>query len=271
MDILKIYNKIYTLTRDGRYRDISLYASAGTYYLFLSLAPLAALLLALLPHAGLSQAELLELLLGYTPPAFQTLMNAIINQVYNRSWTVLSVSFLLELWSAAKFLSAVLNGISRIYGQEGRYRGFFRRRLAGALYTLALVLFIPANAALLLFGQRWFSPNGHITALLRLRGLFFSASLTLLLTLLFSAVSRQSPRFFRQLPGAAGAAVGWLLFSRVYTWAAGRFGLFGIYGSLALLSVSLFWMYGSVYILFLGACVNTLLPNNKRYNSNKNN
>jgi membrane protein len=264
MHVLKLYNKIYALTQDERYRDISLYASAGAYYLFLSLAPLAALLLALLPHVGLSQEELLDTLLSYTPPAFQALMDAIITQVYTQSWTVLSVSFLLELWSAAKFLSAVLRGISRIYGQEGRYRGFFRRRLAGAVYTLALMVFIVVNTALLLFGQRLLPLEwAPISQLLQLRGLVFAASLTGLLDLLYAAVGHPM-KFYQHLPGAAGAAVGWLGFSRGYSWAVGKFGLFGIYGSLALLSISLFWMYGSAYILFLGAWLNTLIISRNR-------
>jgi membrane protein len=259
MHVLKLYNKIHALTQDRHYRDISLYASAGAYYLFLSLAPLAALLLALLPHVGLGQEQLLEVLLGYTPPAFQALMDAIVTQVYTKSWTVLSVSFLLELWSAAKFLSAVLGGISRIYDQPWRYGGFFRRRLAGAAYTLALMVFIVLNTALLLLGKGLLPLELEaISQLLRLRGVVFAASLTGLLTLLYTAVGRPM-KPVQHLPGAAAAAVGWLIFSRGYSWAVGKFGLFSIYGSLALLSVSLFWMYGSAYILFLGAWLNTLI------------
>jgi uncharacterized BrkB/YihY/UPF0761 family membrane protein len=85
-----------------------------------------------------------------------------------------------------------------------------------------------------------------------------------MLTLLFSAVCRGQGRgFLSHVPGAAAAAAGSLVFSRGYSWAVGRFGLFGLYGSLAILSVSLFWMYGTVYILFFGAWLNAVLVQEK--------
>ena len=48
-----------------------------------------------------------------------------------------------------------------------------------------------------------------------------------------------------------------MLFSRAYSWAMERFGLFGVYGSIAAAAASLYWIYVSLYILFAGAWVSS--------------
>jgi len=48
----------------------------------------------------------------------------------------------------------------------------------------------------------------------------------------------------------------WLLFTKLYSLALERFGLFGVYGSIAAVIVTLYWAYCSLYILYLGAWVN---------------
>jgi membrane protein len=260
MDVNAWYNKLKTLADDPGRRSIGLYASSGVYYLFLSLAPLAALLLALVPYTSVTEQQLLEALLAYTPDSFQALMNVLIAQVYDRAWSVLSVSFLLELWSAAKFLSSVVQGVEQLYGLGREQRGFLRRRLMGAVYTLALVMLVVGGLALGLVSRRALGLEERFSGLLRWRWVIGLLGLTGMLTLLFSAVCRGQGRgFLSHVPGSAAAAAGSLVFSRGYSWAVGRFGLFGLYGSLAILSVSLFWMYGTVYILFFGAWLNAVL------------
>ena len=41
-----------------------------------------------------------------------------------------------------------------------------------------------------------------------------------------------------------------------------RFDLFSAYGSLSIIIITLIWMYYSMYILYLGAYLNTLWPAN---------
>lgn len=251
---------------DPQRADISVHASSGAYYLFLSLGPLVVLLLSVLPYTPLTEQQLLQSLLGFTPEPFRRLVNAIVTDVYTGSLTFFSISFIAELWSAAKFLSSVLHGVGEIYDDGGRYDSFFRRRFMGALYTLALLVFILGNLTLLFFGERLLAlaqsrfpaMEGFFAGLLRLRSLIFLVALTLVIALLFRYIPHKDLRFWRQLPGAAFSAVVWLLFSRAYSWAVQRFAFFSVYGSLAMITISLFWMYCSLYILFLGAWLNTL-------------
>lgn len=246
---------------DPRRADLGLYAANGSYYLFLSMGPLTALLLSILPYTPVTEQQLLDGVLAQAPAALRQLVYAVVRDIYAGSRAALSLSAVLELWSGARFLASVVRGVGAIGGAAPG--GYFRRRAMGAVYTAALVAFILGNLTLLLFGERLLALTGSGGAglwglVLRLRALIFLAGLTAGNALLFCRASGGG-RVRDRLPGALVAAAGWLLFSRIYSWALERFGLFGVYGSIAAVSVSLCWMYGSLYILFLGAWLGQII------------
>ncbi|MGM9615574.1 MAG: YihY/virulence factor BrkB family protein [Oscillospiraceae bacterium] len=253
---------------DPRRADLSLYAANGSYFFFLSLGPLLALLLSILPYTPLTEQRVMEVLLAYAPEPLARLIDAVVRDIYAGSKATLGLSAALELWSGARFLAGVVRGVGAIGGVKPR--GYLRRRVMGALYTAALVLFLVANLTLLLFGERMLSavlvnyPDGAVLwkLLLRLRVVILMAGLTAGNTLLFCRASGHG-RLRTELPGAIVAAVGWLVYTRAFSWALERFGLFGVYGSIAAVSASIVWMYGSLYVLFLGAWLNRSLEENR--------
>ena len=240
--------------------NIGLYAASGAYYLFFSLGPLVVLLLGLFPYLPFSQQDLqgaLLGLLGYAPEPVQKLVEDLVGGVYAGSTAALGIGLVVELWSAGRFLSQVMRGIGQIY--DGRVTGnFLFRRLLGALYTALLLALILANVALLFVGGRLLPIAAFWRVVMRLRGVTFFAIVTVINALLFSTVPRKKLRFVRQLPGAAFAAAAWLAFSQVYSWAVDQFAFYSVYGTVAIVIVSLFWMYCSLYLLFLGAWANAV-------------
>ena len=247
------------IREDPRRRQIGPRAAAGAYYFFLSLGPMAALLLSLLPYAG--GAARLEELLAQAPAGFRQLFRSVAADVYAASPAALGLSALLELWSGAKFLAGAAGGAAAVWGTR---RSFWRTRLIGAAATGGLTLLLLGDMALRLFGERllYGLTPGHpgeaaVRGLLGLRPLCLMAGLTAGNVLLFRwASGGRGVR--RQMPGALLAAGGWLLFSRLYSWALETFGLFGVYGSIAAAAATLYWVYGSLYILLLGAWINAL-------------
>lgn len=250
---------------DPRRGEIGLFAANGAYYLFLSLGPLTALILALLPYTPLTETRLLDGAAAYVPGPMRRLLYAVVRDVYAPGAAALSLSLVLELWSGARFLASVVRGVSALRG--GRGWSYLRRRLLGAAYTALLAVFLLGNLTLLLFGERLLYTVGRRwpetvplwQAVLMLRPGVFLGGLAAGDALLFRYAPGRSGPDAPALPGAVLAAGGWLLFTRLYSWALERFGLFGVYGSIAAVAASLYWMYVSLYILFLGAWFNTLL------------
>lgn len=243
--------------------NLWLYATSGAYYLFFSLVPLAVIFLALMPYLPIMPAdELLETLTLYAPEEFQQLMEQIVSDLYAGSAMALGVGLVIELWSAGQFFALLMRGVGHIY--DGGYRGgYLRRRLMGVLYTVILVALVLGNLVLLFLEERLVTeviPEGTAfwASLLQARWIVFMAAVTIINALLFRYVPRRELKFWRQLPGAIFSAGVWLAFSRGYSWAVDRFRFFSIYGGLAIVIISLFWMFCSLYILFLGAWLNAL-------------
>ena len=245
---------------------LSVFAASSTFYLFMSLAPLASLLLNLLPYTQIKQEIILDALQAYAPAPFMELIGSIISEIYAGSTALVSVSFLLLLWSAAKFFSSIVHGVSEIY-DGGHDKSFIRLRLIGVLYTVVLVVFVLLDFSIVMFGERLVGLierkypdfSGAWAFLLRFRSLIFIVLLTAYNALLFKVTPRTKLRFYRQLPGAAFSALCWFAFTKLYSLLIGRFGAFSIYGSLSFIVISMFWMYCSIFIVFLGAYCNVYL------------
>ena len=244
--------------RDPQRADIGLHAATGAYYLFLSLGPLTALILAALPYTSITEQALLDALSGVTPPSFGRIVHAVAADIYAAPKAALGISFAAELWSAAKLFSSVVRGVNELSARERA--GYLKRRLLGAGYTLLLIAFILGNLMLIFFGSRLTSAadrrypvlSASIRAMLFLRPLLLWAGLSSVNALLY----RCPPGKQKTLPGAAVSAAAWLMFTRLYTLGLDRFGLFGVYGSIAAVAATLFWAYCSLYILYLGAWMN---------------
>ena len=243
--------------------NLWLYAASGAYYLFFSLGPLAVIILALMPYLPVIPAEeLLEMVAEYAPPQVEQMVEQLVHELYAGSALAFGVGLIVEVWSAGQFFGLVMGALGHIY--DGGHRGgYLRRRLLGALYTLILVALVLGNMALLFWEERLRAQAGPEESafwalVLRSRGYVFMIALTVTIAVLFRYVPRRVLRLWAQLPGAAFSALTWLAFSRAYSWAVTRFSLFSVYGSLAIVIISLFWMYCSLYLLFMGAWLNAL-------------
>ena len=245
---------------------LSVFAASSTFYLFMSLAPLAALLLNLLPYTNIRQEMIFSALQNYAPASFMELIGNLLSEIYDGSTALLSVSFLLLLWSSAKFFSSIVHGICGIYDGR-RDSSFLRLRMIGVLYTIVLVVFVLLDFSIVVFGERLITWVEQLypdfsdvwTFLLRFRSVIFIVLLTAYNALLFKVTPRARLKFYWQLPGAAFSALCWFAFTKLYSLLLGQVSTFSIYGSLSFIVISMFWMYYSIFIVFLGAYCNVYL------------
>ena len=74
--------------------------------------------------------------------------------------------------------------------------------------------------------------------------------------------------FFVNLPGAVLGALGWLVFTDLYSVYIRRFArLTNVYGSVYAVALSMLWLYCCVSIVFYGALLNRLLAERKSVNN----
>ncbi len=171
---------------------------------------------------------------------------------------LLSVGFVLSLWSGSRALNVFVDTISIMYGQSG-VRGIIRTRaLSLGLYSLAVVVAVVVLPLLLLGPQqigRWL-PGDLAFLTVLYWPLVLVLSIVTMTTLYHIATPRRAP-WWRNLPGTLLALAIWLLASYVVRTVV-EVSLNGssIYGPLSTPIVLLIWLYALAIAILVGAGLN---------------
>ena len=129
--------------------DIPACAGNASYFLLLSLFPLAILLLSVLQYIPVTQADLLSFIELLVPETLWPFFDYLTNDLYaGRSTAILSISVVMMLWSASRGLHSILCGLNNVTGAK-ETRPWLRRRLICMGYTLLTMV---ALLLTLLFG-----------------------------------------------------------------------------------------------------------------------
>jgi membrane protein len=257
-----------------RYRVTGLAAEAG-FFALLSLPPLVLGLVASAGYVGRRigsdvvadmQTRLSDLAGTFlTPNVVQSvIMPTFAEVVKGGRLEIVSLGFVLSLWSGSRAVNVYVDTVSIMYGLGGQ-RGMVRTRaLSFSLYVAALmlgVLLIP----LMLVGpglisqlvSRW---AGGLPSLAWLAGLYWPV-VTLFsvagLTTLYHVATPIKARWRRDLPGSVLALLIWLVASLVLRFTLERsVGGTSIYGPLSAPIVVLIWLYLLALAVLIGAALN---------------
>ena len=131
-----------------------------------------------------------------------------------------------------------------------------------AIVTLALMFF--GKEIYELVSEHFPSVSSTLGLLLRLRFVLTFVILTIVFLAIYKGVPGVKMKLLTLLPGAAGAAAAWLLFTWLFSLFIRYGGGFSTYGSLAAIIISLLWMYWCMYIILLGASVNEFIRERKQ-------
>ena len=131
-------------------------------------------------------------------------------------------------------------------------------RLIDAFRSLGL--YVGGQALLTFLLARGFSFAAVLEPVLQNLHLYSLVLLTALFTGVFLALPDKRQRFVHVLPGAAGAACAWVIYSEIYSWYVNHIAkASALYGSLSVLLLMLLWLYACISILFYGALLNHAL------------
>ena len=260
-----------------RYRVTGLAAEAG-FFALLSLPPLVLGLVASAGYLGQELGgdvltDLRDRIAGLagsfvTPVVVDNVIIPTFNVVSGHGrFVILSIGFLLSLWSGSRALNVYVDTVSIMYGLGGR-RGIVRTRLLSfTLYVSALVLGV-VLIPLMLVGpgllsdllHRWFTGLPSLAWL----GLLYWPFVSLLgvagLTTLYHLATPVRKAWRRDVPGAVLALIIWLLASMVLRLLlTASVGGASIYGPLSAPIVILIWSYFFALAVLIGAALNAAM------------
>lgn len=251
--------------------QIPAHAAHACYFIVLSVFPALVLLLALLRYTGLQVEYLTEILDGVLPAALMPYAQRLILNTYrNTSGAVVSLSAVTALWSASRGFLGLIAGLQDIY-HVPRTRGYLRSRLQSLVYTLLFLLVLVLTLVLHVFGNALLelvpvedTPLYHfLYDVMDLRFFLLLAVQTLLFTAMFAALPGRRTPLHCTLPGALLGALGWQIFSGLYSVYVDHFAAYSsVYGSVYAVALSMLWLYFCLSILFYGAALNQYLREN---------
>ncbi len=247
-------------------RKIWTYAAAGTFYLFLSIVPIVALLGSILPYTPLTQEVILSILDGTVPPSVYTLLEELVGHIYDSSTTTLSISAVLSVWSASLSILAIMRGMDAAYDLKRRENAIlFRLRacffmvvmLAAILVTLCAIVY---GQKILTFIQSTLKETWAVNLLFTILQVARYIVMLLVLFTIFICLYKWMPtgrrKLSRQWYGALFTTLAWLIFSSVFSVYVGVSDRYGIYGVLGTVIVAMLWMYYCLFFLLVGGYIN---------------
>jgi len=253
--------------------DMPVYAGFATLKITTAVFPLFMLIIALLNWLpGYSPRDFTNFLFSMIPdvPEVKALFTNVMSNLRSQSSGLLaSVAALTSLWSSSAGVSSIQKGLGKLSPGGG---SALKLKLVSVLFTLVLVVLIPAlllfnvlgdslislvRSATELFGLA--AVTDQLVSLIRVTGVITAALSLLILLLIYTFLPGGRRSLRDQLPGAALTAVGWALFTWLFSTFMPIFWKSSIYGSLASLFLTLLWLEASINILFLGGALNAVL------------
>jgi membrane protein len=251
-----------------RYRVTGL-ASEAAFFMLLSLPPLVLALFGGVGFVGhlVGRAAVEQVTASIREYAAQFLTEASITQVVlptiagvfrSGRFELVSLGFLLALWSGSRALNVFVDTIAIMYGQSG-VRGIVRTRaLSFSLYLTALVFGV-VIIPLVLLGPTLI--EGWLPEQVRFLGSLYwpvvVVATVAALTTLFHIATPHKGRWWREAPGAVLTLGIWVVAAFVLRGAVGL-SLDGtsIYGPLSAPIVVLIWLYAVAIAVLVGAGLN---------------
>ncbi len=254
-----------------RYRVTGL-ASEAAFFALLSLPPL---FLAVIAGVGLlgqqldpdSVESVTEAILEYSQRFLTTstvteVIEPTIRDTFRGGRTdLLSIGFLLSLWSGSRALHVFMDTIGIMYGQNGE-RGIVRARAMSLLLYLASIGAMGITLPLVLIGPgllrdiipapvdivvELYWPTVSLLGLVSLTGLFHFAT------------PSKSP-FYRDFAGSILAVAIWVGASLILrSWASRAIGGTSVYGPLSAPIVLMIWLYFMAIAVLIGAALNAAI------------
>ncbi len=263
----RIFLKVSQIPDQVSKVHVGAYAAQAAYFLMLCMIPIILLLLTLVQFTPVTKADVMTAVIKVFPSSVDSMITSIVNQVYNQSTGIIPITLIVALWSAGKGVLSITTGLNSIYGCP-ETRNYFFLRIRATLYTVMFVVVILLLLVLSVFGNSLnlfileHLPFMSRTAdwLIEARTFISPAVLVVFCLLIYKFLPNRRDRLLKQLPGAAFAALGWMVVSWIFSIYLDIFkGFSSMYGSLTTIVLIMLWMYFCMYSILLGGELNVLL------------
>lgn len=250
---------------------INAYSAQSAFFIILSMIPFLMLFSSLLKYTPITEATLLKIYQNAFPGYVSTFLISVTDEVYSRSAGLISITAIVAVWSAAKGIQYMTDGLNSVNDLQEN-RNWFVLRFWAIIYTVVFLVAIVFTLVVLVFGNTLhnlaveYIPVFESVAdvIVHLRGFVLLGLLFVFFDVVFTALPNKKLTFKSQIPGAAICAVAWYVFSFALSVYVDYFNGFSMYGSLTTIALTMLWLYFCMYIMMMSAEVNVIFNENFR-------
>lgn len=244
---------------------INAYAAQAAFFIILSFIPFLMVFSSMLQYTPITAQQMMDTVARIVPDSLTANVMSVVEEVYSRPMALISVTAILAIWSAAKGMQYITDGLNSVNDLE-ETRNWLVLRVWAVLYTIVFMIVILFALFVGVFGEQLHRlANQSVNALrpmlgiLRVgRGLGMFAILILIFCVMFMALPNRKLTFKGQIPGAMLCALGWYVISFGLSIYVEYFNGFSMYGSLTTIALVMLWIYFCMYTMLLAAEVNVV-------------
>ena len=262
-----IFNGLKFL-KECREDKINAYAAQTAFFMLLSIIPFLMVFLSLLQYTPITESMLLALYEDGLPAYISPFFISITDEIYSRSIGVTAVSALVAIWSAAKGVQYLTDGLNAVNDLEEN-RNWFVLRFWAVVYTLVFLVVILFTLMVMVFGNSIrtlaleYLPvlRGLAVMVASFKGVFLFVVLIVFFDVIFSFLPNKKLTLASQFPGAVMCALAWNVISWLLSIYLNYFNGFSMYGSLTTIALLMLWLYFCIYSALVCAEFNVTFEN----------
>ena len=243
------------------------YASDTTLFIIVSFFPFLMCLLTLLQYLPFTQNELMDVIRNFVPSQVADMIGNLVDELYSSTSLLLSITIIMTLWTASRGILGVHRGLNKIYGAD-ETRNYFILRFRVMIFTLVFMAMLLMLLGLYVFGgiiKNWLTRefpilmmNKYTDLIVNLRSVIGIVILMIFFLVMYVFIPNRRTGIINELPGAAFASVGWVLFSYFYSFYINNLSnMAATYGSLTAIVLCILWLHACMILFFLGAEINS--------------
>ena len=234
-------------------------AAHSSFFLLISSLPYLGLIFLFLRRLQFADGvDVIEGAFQYLPESIWRFIEGVLPTIPLDSSGLIPVTVIAALWASSAGMVTIIKGLDQIYRVKKR-RNYAVNRLIALGYVVVLAVLILLTVTVLVFGstlfktlEGWLSP-GLVALLKQFRSVLGFVVLWGYFSLAYTFLPRRRVKTKYNVLGAAVAALGWVVFSFLFSLFVENFSNFTLYGSLGTLVALMYWLFFCMVILFMGA------------------
>ena len=251
----KIIDLFFTILKEMQKDKLGAFAAQTAYFLLLSAIPFLILILYLIQYTAISEDTIIHIINISLPEYFASYVVSIVREMYIRQSSVVSFSIVAAIWSSAKGIQSLSNGLNSIHNTIEN-RNWLILRIRAMIYTLIFSVGFIFSIVIGMYGNtlrkqlfaQFDVTYKTLNFIVYFRHLILFMLLFLLFMLILLFLPNRKATVKSQVPVALATTISLELLTGLISLYVNHFGGKTVYGSMTTLMFICMWAYFGMYI-----------------------